>query len=104
MAESDLRAMYETPEKLKENYEALKAEILENESNGTNTKLVLTFAKANGDSLSQTYSNAKSNVSSANVKALMEGIIANGAIFTSVPAVMKSAKIVTTTETAVDLS
>ena len=43
-------------------------------------------------------------VTDATVKTLMQGIIANGDIFENVPAALKSAKLVTTSETAVDLS
>ena len=68
------------------------------------TKLSLNFTKINGDAINMTYGNIKQDVSSANVKSLMEGIVANGSIFEKVPAAIKSAKIITTEETAVDLS
>lgn len=70
----------------------------------TSTKLKMDFAKSNGDDMSITYNYIKNNVSNANVKALMEGMITNGAIYEKVPAIIKSATIITTEETAVDLS
>ncbi len=68
------------------------------------TKLSLSFTKSNGDAINMNYGNIKQDVSAANVKSLMEGIVANGSIFEKVPAAIKSAKIITTEETAVDLS
>lgn len=68
------------------------------------TKLKLGFTKSNGDSVSMSYANIKQDVSAANVKSLMEGIVANGSIFEKVPAAIKSALIITTEQTAVDLS
>ena len=68
------------------------------------TKLSLNFAKSNGDAVNITYNHAKNNVSAANVKSLMEGIVANGEIFEKAPAIIKSAKIITTEDTPVDLS
>ena len=68
------------------------------------TRLSLDFTKSNGDLINITYGNIKQDVSAANVKALMEGIVANGSIFENVPAAIKSAKIITTEATAVNLS
>ena len=68
------------------------------------TKLSLTFAKDNGEAVTFTYSHAKKTASAANVKSLMEGMVANGAIFEKAPAAVKSAKFITVEETAVDLS
>ena len=70
----------------------------------TSTKLWLNFTRSNGGSMNLTYNHAKSNASAANVKALMQGIVANGNIFQKTPAAIKSAKIITTEETEVDLS
>ncbi len=67
------------------------------------TKLVLGFETSSGRSMTLTYNHARPSSSLANVKALMNGIITNGSIFTSVPAVAKSAKEVTTTENVYDL-
>ena len=68
------------------------------------TKLKLGFSKASGEDFTLNYSNVDEDVTTQNVKDLMSGIIANGAIFTKVPAVAKNAFIITTETTAVDLS
>ena len=68
------------------------------------TRLSLTFGQSSGDSVTYSYKNAKPTAGSANVKSLMEGMIANNAIFEKAPATMKSAKFTVTEETAVDLS
>ncbi|MBR1486952.1 MAG: DUF2922 domain-containing protein [Synergistaceae bacterium] len=68
------------------------------------TKLSLTFARSTGESVTFTYNHAKKEAGAANVKSLMEGIIANNAIFEKAPVSIKSAKFVTVEETAVDLS
>ena len=68
------------------------------------TKLVLGFETSAGRSMTLTYSHAQPSAGLANVKALMNGIIANGSIFVNVPAEAKSAKEVTTTENVYDLS
>ncbi|MBQ7197075.1 MAG: DUF2922 domain-containing protein [Synergistaceae bacterium] len=68
------------------------------------SKLSLTFAKENGDSMSINYSYADPNASASNIKTLMQSIVTNGDIFENPPVAIKSAKIVTTEETAIDLS
>ena len=68
------------------------------------TKLVLGFETSSGKSITLSYNYAKPSATTANVKALMNGIIANGEIFANVPATMKSAKEVTTSESVYDLS
>ena len=70
----------------------------------TATKIVLNFAKANGNDMSLSYSYARQDVSNSNIKSLMQGIVANGSIFENVPVAIRSAKIVTTDTTDVDLS
>lgn len=70
----------------------------------TSTKIVLNFAKANGNDMSLSYAYARQDVSNASIKSLMQGIVANGAIFENVPVAIRSAKIVTTDTTDVDLS
>ena len=69
-------------------------------------KLQMTFLNSNGASKNFSFSNIKDRESlvDANVKALMEGMIGNGDIYETPPAAIVSAKIVETTETAVDLS
>ena len=70
----------------------------------TSTKLSLNFMKSNGDTINFIYSNAKNNVTAANVLLIVEGMVANGDIFEKTPAAIKSAKIITTEETQIDLS
>lgn len=67
-------------------------------------KLVLGFETSTGKALTLTYNHAKPAPQEEKVKALVNGIIANGSIFTKVPAVAKSAKVVTTTEQKYDIS
>ncbi|MBQ7150921.1 MAG: DUF2922 domain-containing protein [Synergistaceae bacterium] len=69
----------------------------------TTNKLVLAFEGSNGKEVSFTYSYADPEVESATVKALVNGIIANGEIFDNPPVKAKSAKIVTTTESYFNL-
>lgn len=68
------------------------------------TKLVLTFAGSNGTTATHNFNYADPEATTASVKALVNGIIANGSIYANVPVTAKSAKVVTTTETAYDLS
>ena len=72
----------------------------------TTSTLKMTFVASNGGNTSLSYANSKDagTLSSTNVKALMEGIIANGAIFENVPVSMKSAEITKKETTAIDLS
>ncbi|MBR1487158.1 MAG: DUF2922 family protein [Synergistaceae bacterium] len=68
------------------------------------TKLSMTFGRSSGDSVTFAYANAKATAGAANVKSLMEGMIANNAIFAKTPVTIKNAKFIVTEETAVDLS
>ena len=68
------------------------------------SKLVMTFAGSNGAEHSITYNYIDAETPNADLKALVNGIIANGSIFSNVPATAKSAAIVTTTQTAVNLN
>ena len=68
------------------------------------TKLVFGFETSTGKSMTLSYNYAKPAASAANVKALANGIIANGSIFANVPVTAKSAKNVTTSEHEYDLS
>lgn len=77
---------------------------LENPSNSSSTVLKMTFAKANGNNVSFTMKYARQDSSNANIKSLMEGMVANGEIFENTPVALKSAQIVTTETTEVDLS
>ncbi len=67
-------------------------------------KLVLGFETAAGKSMTLTYNYAKPSATTAQVKALMNGIITNGSIFAAVPATAKSATQVVTEENSYDLS
>ncbi len=66
-------------------------------------KLVLEFA-GTGSDVKFSYNYADNNITTANVKALMNGLIANGSIFENPPVSAKSAKIITTNTTVYDLS
>ena len=68
------------------------------------TKLSLTFAKETGGSTTMSYKYAKSSVTPAQTKALMNAIIANKAIFAAAPSAAKSAKLVQTDVTDIDIS
>lgn len=68
------------------------------------TKLVMTFTGTNGKNLQLSYKYANEEVQNATVNALMNGIIENGAIFATVPAAKKAAKVVITSESEVELS
>ena len=68
------------------------------------TKLQLTFETDEGKTTTMTFAYGKSNATAANVRTLMQTIITNGEIFENVLAVMKSAKMITTSETVYDLS
>lgn len=70
----------------------------------TTSRLSMTFGTSTGDEVSFGYSYADEEASIADIKALVAGMIANGSIFKKVPAVAKSAKIVTTTTTPISLS
>ena len=70
----------------------------------TTSKLSMKFADSNGDTVNMNYNHAKSDVSNANVRTLMDGIVANGAIFVKVPTIVKSANVITTESREVDLS
>ncbi len=68
------------------------------------TKLVLTFAGSNGTTTTHSFNYANPEATAANVKTLVNGIIANGSIYANIPQIAKGAKTVTTTEAAYDLS
>ena len=69
----------------------------------SSTNLILTFGDTYDRDLVAVYPYIDPDVEAAYVKALMEGMIANGSIFVQQPATMKSAKIVENTETLIDL-
>ena len=68
------------------------------------TKFIATFLDANGDDVVFVFDYADRSADETDVKNFMAGVITNGSIFQNVPVTAKSAKMVTTTETAYDLS
>ncbi len=68
------------------------------------TKLVITFLDTTGTERIFSFRYAKMNATDAQVKTLVQTIIANGSIFTHVPVKAKSAILATTTETTMDIS
>lgn len=69
----------------------------------TGTKLQITFETMSGVKTAS-FANAKPGATTSAVKALAAAIIANGAIFNSVPVRATAAKTVTTSENEYDLS
>ncbi|MBQ7592726.1 MAG: DUF2922 domain-containing protein [Synergistaceae bacterium] len=67
-------------------------------------KLSLTFGTSTGTNTTLSFKYAKSNITATQVKALMNGIIANNVLWSSVPTVAKGAKLIQTEETAIDIS
>lgn len=67
------------------------------------SKIVLEF-EGTGATVKYSYNYANPSTTSAQIKALMTGMIANGSIFQNPPLTAKAAKIVTTTEDDFDLS
>lgn len=68
------------------------------------TKLQFQFSTSDGSKFNQSYNYVNPSVSTPAVRALASGIVANGSIFKKVPLSALSAKLVTTTETVIDLS
>lgn len=67
-------------------------------------KLALEFYDSNSKVVKMNFNYASQSATTANVKALMSGIVTNGSIFANVPEDQKSAKLIVTTETEYDLS
>lgn len=67
------------------------------------TKLELVFGTSSG-SVTMNFNYADPDASTEDVTALMNGIIANGAIFEKVPTSIKSASIVEITETILNVT
>lgn len=70
----------------------------------TVSKLVLTFSNEDGGTESFYFDYADPDVETSAVTALMDGMVTNGAIFSTPPVAKKSAKIITTQETSIDIS
>ena len=68
------------------------------------TKLVLAFETSEEKTASYTFNYAKPSATVAQVKSLMQAMITNTSTLENTLVGMKSAKTVTTTETAYDLS
>lgn len=67
-------------------------------------RLVLTFADASGNDVVFSYPYADTEVEASDVQDAMQAFITNGSIFSKVPVVAKSAKLVVTQETDIPLS
>mgnify|MGYP002626953580 CR=1 FL=1 len=67
-------------------------------------KLALTFADANGSNVKMSYNYAAPEVESSDVNTAVQAIITNGSIFSAVPVSAKSAKLIITTESEIELS
>lgn len=67
------------------------------------TKLVLEFTDADGKSRTFSYNYVMANLSTATILNLMNGMITNGSIFEYPPVARKSAKLVTTSETTINV-
>ena len=68
------------------------------------TTLVITFLDGYGTERNFSFRYAKANATASQIKQAAQAIITNGSIFTHVPVTAKSAKLVTATETTVDIS
>lgn len=66
--------------------------------------LRMKFKDSNDTAIWFSYARVKANPTSAQVKALMQGIITNNAIFQKTPSTMVAAEIVAKTTTDIDLS
>lgn len=67
-------------------------------------RLVLEFYDSNRGTITMTYNHADEDVTTANVRALVNAIITNGSIFQTSPITAKSAKLVVSTESEFELS
>ena len=67
-------------------------------------RLALQFYDSASNVINFSYNYANQSATTANVKALMSGIVSNGSIFSRVPVSQKSAKLLITNETEYDLS
>ena len=67
-------------------------------------KLVMTFLDSTGTERDFSFNYAKSDASNANIKALAQGIVTNGSIFTHVPVTAKRAKLVVVSETDIPVT
>ena len=68
------------------------------------TKIVFSFGNASGNTVNYSYNYGNAGAPAIDVKAAMNTMIANGAIFKNVPVSIKGAKAVVTSESEFDLS
>ena len=68
------------------------------------TKIIFSFGNAVGNTVNYSYNYGDAETTASAVKAAMNTMITNGAIFKNVPMSIKGAKAVVTTETEFDLS
>ena len=68
------------------------------------SKLVLSFVTMEGETLILSYNYAKPDVTVNAIKSLANGIVTAGSIFSKVPVLAKSVKLVTSTENEFDLN
>lgn len=68
------------------------------------TKLVLVFEDSEEKKVRHSFNYVKDDLTAAAAKALMNGMITNGSVYVKVPETIVSASLVTTTETALDVS
>ena len=67
------------------------------------TKLSLEFVDEDGAKMSRSYNYANPSVTGTQVKTLMTAMITNGSIFSTPPAIIKGAYLITTDKNAIDL-
>ena len=67
------------------------------------TRLDLTFRNSSGDKVMYKYNYINPEVATADVQALMEGMITNGSIFENAPTVIEDATLVVTRETSLNV-
>lgn len=68
------------------------------------SRIVCKFKNLEGKALSKSFNYAKADVTDANVKTLMDAIIANGSdVFDDVPTQKTSAQVITTTTKDLDI-
>ena len=68
------------------------------------TKLVITFIDSNAHERNFSFAYASPTATSNAIKTAAQAIITNGSIFTYVPVSAKAAKLVTTTETNININ
>lgn len=70
----------------------------------TTARLEMKFIDSSGEKFTQNMAYCDPEVNDAKVKALMQGIVANGEIFERTPTAISSAQTVVTERTAIDLN